>query len=469
MLLTTSIKREYRPNWAEWEGIRELAQNARDAQVEHGAPMLVRWEEDQREPEGGILRIENRGEACRLSRQALLLGETSKAGRTDLLGQWGDGLKIGVLALLRRGCRIGVKTGRDRWEALVQESKQYGGARVLAFKITEGRADFPGVQVTVRGVARGTWEEARRKLRWVSPEGTLLEPDVAAGRTGRAPGSREYPNPSGTLIFEGEGNLFARGIWVERQPTYAHGYDFTNVLLDVDRGTLKSWDRDGQMRNIWMEAADFWPEELGEAFFDGLLEEGPEFRDFRYNGLAGYKEAGRKLRQIWVDRYGEDAIPCTDEGDISQLAYLGARGIKVSREMCGALSGVEGMVTAQDKILALSEAVVREFKPEDLEPAEQDVLLWALALLDEAKVAGGDVLDRLRVCEFNDPKLMGLWKNGAIKIARKAISQGRIDFLRILVHELAHDTGSGHDKEHLDRVEHSWAAVVAVLSERKAT
>src|ERR1700691_2357824 len=90
-----TIKADYLPGWGTFEGIRELIQNAKDAETEFSAPMTVRV----RNPD--VLVIENEG--CTMPYEALLLGHTSKIGHAEMIGHYGEGMKIGILSLLRAG------------------------------------------------------------------------------------------------------------------------------------------------------------------------------------------------------------------------------------------------------------------------------------------------------------------------------------------------------------------------------
>jgi len=66
----------------------------------------------------GVLRIENEG--AHLSREALLFGTTSKMGRADLIGKFGEGLKLGVLALVRAGRPVTIRSGSEVWNPTSQ-------------------------------------------------------------------------------------------------------------------------------------------------------------------------------------------------------------------------------------------------------------------------------------------------------------------------------------------------------------
>ncbi len=50
-----------------------------------------------------------------LSRRILLLGVSSKTGKKELVGQFGEGLKVGILAMVREDKNITMKTNHEVW------------------------------------------------------------------------------------------------------------------------------------------------------------------------------------------------------------------------------------------------------------------------------------------------------------------------------------------------------------------
>ena len=94
MIIELTIKTDYLPGWGTYEGVRELVQNGRDAETELNAPFSVQHR-------GNTLCLSNTG--ARMPREALLMGHTTKRGNNELIGKFGEGLKLGVLALVRAG------------------------------------------------------------------------------------------------------------------------------------------------------------------------------------------------------------------------------------------------------------------------------------------------------------------------------------------------------------------------------
>ena len=50
-----------------------------------------------------------------LQRRVLLLGASRKADSVHVIGQFGEGMKVGALALLREGRSVEMLTGDERW------------------------------------------------------------------------------------------------------------------------------------------------------------------------------------------------------------------------------------------------------------------------------------------------------------------------------------------------------------------
>ena len=113
MKIPLSIEADYLPEWGAWEGIRELVQNGKDAEVQLDAPLKVTHKNQ-------TLVIENEGAS--MERRALLFGSTTKTGRDDLIGKFGEGLKLGMLALVRAGRPVKIRVGGEVWIPTIEKS-----------------------------------------------------------------------------------------------------------------------------------------------------------------------------------------------------------------------------------------------------------------------------------------------------------------------------------------------------------
>ena len=160
MKVELSIQANYFPEWGVWEGVRELVANARDAEREFSAPLTVRHRK-----EGGVLILENEG--ATLPHEALLLGFTTKQGQSEMIGRFGEGLKGGVLALVRAGLAVKIRSGSEVWTPSIQRSEKFN-ANVLVFDIEKGRKEQDRVAVEIGSVTVEAWEKFRQ-LFWIGP------------------------------------------------------------------------------------------------------------------------------------------------------------------------------------------------------------------------------------------------------------------------------------------------------------
>ena len=104
MKVEMTLHSDYVPNWKTAEGIRELIQNARDGEKEYNALMSVKYRRSS-----GTLIVRN--DNVNIPREALLIGYSTKRNNEQLIGQFGEGLNLGILALVRDGMDVDGSVG----------------------------------------------------------------------------------------------------------------------------------------------------------------------------------------------------------------------------------------------------------------------------------------------------------------------------------------------------------------------
>lgn len=412
MRVPLSITRAYRPDWALWEGVRELVQNAKDAETEFEAPFSITHN-------GSKLLIMNEG--CELSHRALLLGETTKAERDDLIGRWGDGLKIGVLALIRSGHPVTIKSGDEIWHPSIEPAPEYDGAEVLTFNIRKSRMFRRNVEVEIENIDRATWLVLAKRFRFLPGE--------------------EYANVvstySGSLLLDEPGMLYVKGIFVEKVSNMEYGYDFNNVELDIDRQTVQSWSRDSACRILFERAMREKPELVND-LYRMILAGSKDIQGYRYHAFD-CEDAREPLRQKWIQEHGTGTIPVADEDATLELEHLGVKGVVVGSLAADFFGSIVG--TAEAKCKELQFATKEVLDPDAI--PEGGILLEAMCILENA----GHPIDlkHLEVVDFKDARQRGLYDNGTIKISRARVAEGASSTIATLAHELAHGMTGSHD------------------------
>ena len=437
MRLELSIKVDYLPTWGAFEGVRELIQNARDGATEFGGAFEV-WHVAA----SNKLIIENTGAV--LPHEALLLGHTSKIGRTDLAGKFGEGLKLGVLALIRAGHAVRIRSGGEVWVPSIARSDRFQ-ADVLVFQILKGREPAQRVRVEVEGIDAQTWAEMQSCFRFLLPRDTKL-----------------VETEHGTLLLDEalKGRAYVKGILVQSKGDFAYGYDFADADVDRDRKMIAGWDLQYKTRQVWLSAVAARPD-LMEMYWS-LLEAGSDEGKVSEYATAYVPEAVAKgLADRFVAIHGTQAVPVKSMGESIEVEHLGRRGIVCSDSLANALAKVLG-TPAQIKE-KLKEEVVARYSCSDLTDLELCCYKRAVRLVSAVR----DLTDiDIDVVDFRTAILLGQAKTEGsafrVLLARK-ILKDRAQTLSVLVHEVAHRNGGDAEKGHVAEIEAIWSQLYDTL------
>jgi hypothetical protein len=426
-----TIKVDYLPTWGLWEGVRELVQNARDAEIEHQASLVAFHNGTT-----NTLTIKNDG--VDLPHEALLLGHTTKNERTDTIGKFGEGLKLGVLALVRAGHKVVIHTGREIWKPALVPSTQFEGSTVLAFTIERRpRRTSPQVRVDVCDIDEEAWKDMKRSFLFLSER---KDDDTVV-------------TANGTLLLAPrmKGRVHVKGIFVQAKSRLEYGYDMTgDVELDRDRRIVASWDLENRLGAIWNEAVQLRPDLLDP--FYKLLEEGKE-DVYRFHYSANVSDqVAIQVTDKFQGRFGTDAVPVSNLGDSKTIEHFGKRGIVVSKPLANILHVTLGDIEEVKKKLA--EEVVEHFSWGDLSDVERTHLERAVELLD-----GRCSLNDVDVVRFRSANLLGQYKVGRLLLAKRILDTFKTT-LATLVHEVAHNNGGDGEKGHVAALEAIWSDIV---------
>jgi hypothetical protein len=434
MRLELTIKTTYLPEWGIWEGIRELVQNGKDAETEFGATLTVRHR-----AESDTLVIENEGTT--LPHEALLLGFTSKQGRSDMIGKFGEGLKLGILALVRKGVRVKIRSGSEVWVPGIVRSEKFD-ADVLAFTIHKGRDDKNRVSVEIGGIDKEAWGLLKGKFLFLSPPKNTVETYYGS-------------------ILQGAdyvGKFYVRGILVQQNAPYQYGYDLRDVEIDRDRRMIDQASLRWRLSSVWRDAlgshADLVPEFLRLVDAQAQDVEGLD----SYSAKSLPEDVRKTITETFQKRHGENAIPVTNLAESAEVEHLGANGVVCPAALRAILEVSLGTVDENKK--KLSHLPQHSYSWSDLAETEKQNLTSAIALVNaQAAVTLSDV----DICDFREEGFMGLHgSDGRVMLARKILGNASLT-LETLVHEVAHHKGSDGEKSHVAEIERIWSGIVAAL------
>jgi hypothetical protein len=145
--IALSLTEDYAPQWGVWEGVRELVQNWHDGCLRGNG--RVEWVRNDANDHVALigsvvvgsltynaaeqqLVLVNRDVG--LARRVLLLGSSHKADSQEAIGQFGEGMKVGTLALLREGRQVDMCTRDEHWHWCRRVDASFG-VRVLTVEV----------------------------------------------------------------------------------------------------------------------------------------------------------------------------------------------------------------------------------------------------------------------------------------------------------------------------------------------
>ena len=436
-----TIKTSYLPNWGAYEGVRELVQNGRDAEVEHSAPLTVDWYND-------TLRIENDGATVPI--KALLLGHTTKLGNSEMIGKFGEGLKLGILALVRAGHPVKIRNGSEVWIPSIERSETFD-EDVLTFRIEGGRDPKNRIRVEVGGITKEAWEKMKECFLFLSKPKKDEQVDTYSG---------------GLLLGpKFKGRIYVKGIFVQTDPDSSFGYNIKDAELDRDRKMVESWNLKYHTRNIFLAAMNK-REDLFLQFDEMLQDPTTEVESIQDSyGTSGLSEkAVDFVVAKFTERHGADAVPVQTLSESKDIEHLGKKGVIVSKQLGTVLAKKLGdAFTVKDK---LAKEEVTRYGWSSLSEVEKAILTDAVTLINEVEPLS---LDNIEVVDFRDPKLMGQFKgkDGQILIAKKYLTDAD-ETLAILVHEASHRQGGDGEVDHVRRIENIWMRIVRNLRQKSS-
>lgn len=424
-----TLKATYLPGWGLYEGIRELVQNARDAEIQDDAPMKVEFVYRQRNkaPIGTVI-ISNDGTV--IPKDAFLIGHTSKTARQDLIGKFGEGFKFGILALLRiPGIEIKIRNGNESWNPLICTHKDYE-SEVLAFDVAEGNKWENRVQIEIIGVSAEDWGKIQEKFLFITPPHPSSVIKVYGGRVLLSP--------------QHAGMLFVKGMFVCKDEKFFYGYDIDEADIDRDRRMLSNTSEvTGRLLSSAMAEGKL-TEKVYELLHQGSVEA---------SGILSYtldEKARTAIVEAFHQQYGESAIPVDSSDQITELGHLGVRGVRLPWNLQSIICSSVG--TARENLAKLKMNVKHNYLPSELLESEQAVLRKAQLVLRNVLSEcnfGADIADNISVVDFNDSSVVGTYlaSDKSIRVARQQLNKFS-STLRTLIGEAAHQAGPSGSKQH---------------------
>ncbi len=418
------ITSEYLPKWKTWEGLREVIQNALDEEIQNEHEAAVYFDE-----ETSTVTVTNKGST--LDPRAFLFGHTTKAGDARTIGEYGEGLKLGVLALVREGYEVRIDVGSDVWTARFLNSRKYK-AKILAFDIEKDvNPNNENVTVTVKGVSASEYFAAIKRFLRFYPAEVIKE------------GTSSF---YGYVLTEAQfrGRIFVKGVWVQDYEGLEFGYDFGNsVELNRDRNLVSDFEISWTAAHVIEEVlkGDCSREFLVRIY--NVLEK-EESVEAQRLARSLSTESKAKLADLFRERHGEKAVPVRDRNGVEKAEFFGAQPVIVTPHMADTMDGLEGMEASR---IAEQTGVEKEYQLLHLSADEEKKLRDACELVSEVVRVK---IEDLRIVDFDSISTYGLYFGGEIFVARKVLQRPLWKVIQVVCHEAMHLVGADGTRTHFD-------------------
>ena len=451
-MIRLSVSEKYLPAWGVPEGLREMIQNWIDSNVDCGQEGTIKYE-------GGSLRgtliLKNPG-AKPLDRKALLFGETTKVGRADQIGRFGEGMKVGALALLRKERAVTIKTQTEIWKGAIVTAKDFGSEKVLGFDVKETGVHVDAVSVEIYPVMKDEWDQISRNFRSLQPK--PKEIDV-------------YNHEAyGSILKDKKerGRVYVKGVLVKIINGMMFGYDLHNIVTNRDRTTIDDFDLYREIVGLWNCAyraksialksfSEMISEDLAELTYKYFWRESDLTRDLIVDLAAkkakkgkGLVFASKKEDICSIEAFGYTPVCVTDTIlEIGKGFLVDAYDAKFREK--------HGIKTFLEFQASINDLVQETHKLEELTPTELAGLKFAVQKLQrlgyntspEVVTFGGDLLG-LHTSIDN---------RSHIQISRSILGDP-VKTLCVLLHEYSHKYGPDYSRAHVENMERIYEVIL---------
>lgn len=203
-----TISPNYVSNWGINEAIREILQNAIDAD-KNGYKKSIYYS-------GDTLYINNEG--ISLSAKDLILGCSSKSDQDGMIGKYGEGFKLALVVLLRKGMNVYVDNNDKLWSPSFKVSEQFGTQVLNIEESDDGRGE--GLTFVISPVDQQLYNSLLNYFPCIDESfGNVVNCD------------------NGQILLDKQfkGKMYVEGLYIQTDDNFQYGYNFNSDVVELDR------------------------------------------------------------------------------------------------------------------------------------------------------------------------------------------------------------------------------------------
>ena len=207
------ISPNYVSNWGVKEAIREILQNAIDAE-KCGYEKQISYNEELHN-----LYITTKGTTLPIS--SLVLGCSSKTNEDNMIGKFGEGYKLALVVLLRNGHQISIANGEDYWDISFEYSDTYKTEVLCVGTLNKCLVqEVPSIVFCITNIDQDLYNEFLQYFPCINEDyGETVE------------------SAYGSILLDKrfKGKMYVEGLYIQSDNNFDYGYNFNADVVDLDR------------------------------------------------------------------------------------------------------------------------------------------------------------------------------------------------------------------------------------------
>jgi hypothetical protein len=297
-----NLSPDYIKHWGFIEAIREFFQNAIDGQTACPDNTMF-WNYDR---DREILEVGNT--LSSIPRHTLMIGSTTKAGKKDEIGKYGEGYKLALLVLTRDGfkCRIKNYGQKELWTPVFIQSRKLG-CKVLAINIRKyliKTVPDRNLVFEVAGITPELFHELEFNNLFTWPYR-----------------GEQITAPNGEILLHPDykGRVYVSNLFVYQNMDLTHGYNFkpSAIQLDRERRLVSDFDLHWATSTLWANAAPHG------AVINMISTNARDTRFILATGFRTQETVAILAHTRFIEQYGEVGYPVSNQEDADRISRLG--------------------------------------------------------------------------------------------------------------------------------------------------
>lgn len=200
----------YVESWGTREAIREILQNSVDAN-EMGYYKEINYDESTE-----TLTITNRG--AKLPISSLVLGGSSKRDMENQIGHEGEGYKLALVVLLRKGYDVTILNSDKEWLPSFEFSEKFN-SKILTIH-SRSIEDTNKVSFIIKGITQDVYNDLYNYFPCIDDDfGEIVDCET------------------GSILLDErfKGKMFVEGLYIQTDDNFEYGYNFNSDVVELDR------------------------------------------------------------------------------------------------------------------------------------------------------------------------------------------------------------------------------------------